>query len=205
MFKKLLVMVVPLLFAFFVLILSVVRMSQNVYAFQGPRNVLGVATMSGQEIPYYFGYTGRILPDSTFWPVKALRDRVWLWATVNPEKKAELLLLFADKRLVASKMLFEQNKCEIAFTTLTKAEKYLDEAHLVTVANRQKGIDTLPFEQVLVLASLKHIEVIEEMLPSVPEDAQPKIIKILDYPKGVYQETSNNLLGKGVLPLTNPF
>ncbi len=74
------------------------------------------------KVDYFLAYPG-MLPDHPLYFLKMARDRVWLWLTPDPLKKAELLLLFADKRLGAGKALIEGNKIKLGVTTVTKAEK----------------------------------------------------------------------------------
>lgn len=80
-----------------------------------------------KEVDYFLAYPG-VLPDHFLYPIKMIRDRIWLWLTMDPLKKAELLLLFADKRLGAGKVLVEGNKVDLGITTFSKAEKYLQRA-----------------------------------------------------------------------------
>jgi len=56
--------------------------------------------------------------------LKAIRDKLWHVLTMDASKEAELSLLCSDKRLGMSKILFERGKPELAFSTLTKGEKY---------------------------------------------------------------------------------
>src|SRR3990172_3897569 len=73
------------------------------------------------EIDYPLPYPGRVLPDHLLWPVKVVRDRLWLAMTTNPLKKAEISLLLANKRLASAQALFDKEKPDLAISTLTKA------------------------------------------------------------------------------------
>jgi hypothetical protein len=206
MYKRILIVVSTLVFAFAILFTSVFRTASVKYVFSQETQI----QEEGQgneiaEIDYVLPYPGRISPDSPFWPIKALRDRLWLLLTSNPSRKAELKLLFADKRIAMSKALFEKDKSEIAFSTLTKAEKYLEEACTVEQENRQNGMDTSEFLTILSKASLKHRQVINEILTIAPEDARPGISRVQDYSKETYNRTRNALQGKGLPIVENPF
>ncbi len=136
MLKKIAVVLSTVTFAFIVLSISVLRSSAirpSIDVFSAtPRPELKEDVQDKKiEIAYVMPFPGRILPDSPFWPVKALRDKVWLGITTNPMKKAELSLLFADKRLMSSFELFKINKPQLAYATLTKAEKYLEEGSAI--------------------------------------------------------------------------
>lgn len=104
-----------------------------------------------QGVDYYLPYPG-ILPDHPLYWLKMVRDRVGLVLTTGETAKAEKLLLYADKRLGAAWALIEGNKVTLGASTLTKAEKYLEEAW-----NKGKN---LPLQPKLSKAVKKHLEVL---------------------------------------------
>lgn len=196
------------LVAFSILITSVLRTASIKYAFALPATPQPTGTPLSEKpinIDYYLAYPGSILPDSPFWFVKAARDKFWFFITTDSGKKADLALLFADKRLTAGKILFERNKPSLAFPTLTKGEKYLETAVELGKENTKKGMDTAPFWQRLANAALKHRQTIEEILKIAPEDAKPGIIRSEDYAKNAYKEARDALNSKGVTVPENPF
>lgn len=206
MWHKFLISVSVLTLAFGILFISVFRTASVSYKFSDTssefRQILGEADVN---IDYYLAYPGKVLPDSPLWPLKAFRDRLWLFFTTSQTRKAELKLLFADKRVGAAKILFEKGKPDIAFTTLTKAEKYLEEAVLQDKENRSKNVDSTDFLKHLANASLKHYQIIQEIIVIAPDDAKPKIIQTEEYAKRAYEEARNALLEKSIMPPDNPF
>ena len=206
MYRRILLVVSTLVFAFAILFTSVLRTASVKYVFSQETEIQEEGQENESiEIDYVLPYPGRITPDSPLWPIKAFRDKLWLMLTSNPDRKAELKLLFADKRLAMSKTLFERDKSEIAFSTLTKAEKYLEEACVIEQESRQKGTDTSVFLTTLSKASLKHRQMIDEMLIIAPEDARPGIRRVQDYSKETYKNTRNALREKGIPIVKNPF
>lgn len=205
MWQKIVAVLFVVFFAFAVLILSVLRTAEVKYKFSSSNQIARTTYEKSAKIDYYLVSPGRVLPDSPLWPVKAVRDRIWVWITTDPTRKAELYLLLADKRLGASKTLFEEGKPELGFSTLTKAEKYLESASNKERENRGKGIETTEFLQKLAKASLKHFEVMQEIYELAPEEAKPKIVEVEFYPKRVFEDARNALLGKGITPPENPF
>lgn len=158
------------------------------------------------QVDYQMAYTGKILPDSPLWSVKALRDWVWYYFTFNPLKKAELALLFSDKRIMASKLLFESKKPDIAVSTFTKGEKYLEIAANQEAVARKKGIDTSDFVFKLAGSALKHRQIIEQdILPIAPEDARPEIIRIEYFSKNIYRISKEILDSLGKTSPKSPF
>ena len=210
MFRKILIAACTLTFAFTVLFSSVLKSTSLKYAFSGstsptPAGVLSALEESDKEIDYVLPYPGVILPDHTLWSFKVLRDKAWFYLTLNSNRKAELALLFADKRLLSSKILFEREKAELAFSTFTKAEKYLEEASILERENRENDLDTSEFLTRLANASLKHRQVAEEILLIAPEDARPGIILTQDYSKNIYNTSRAALLEKNLPVPQNPF
>ena len=205
MIRKFVFIFTVFLVALGILATTVFRSASVRYAFNGETQDGGSDNQKA-SIDYSFPYQGGILPDHPAWPIKVLRDKFWYLLTASSAKKAELLLLFADKRLLAAKILFEKDKAEIAYSTLTKAEKYLEEVVTLNEENTRRGVDTVGFSSRLAKAALRHRQVIEsEILPIAPEDAKPAIVKLLDYSKNAYNKVSDLLKSKGVNPPENPF
>jgi tetratricopeptide (TPR) repeat protein len=203
MLKKMALSSLLVIAAVFVLAASLLRCASVNYAFSGQPNVDAAADL--KKVDYNLPYPGKILPDSPLWPIKALRDRLWLWLTFNETKKAELMLLYADKRLASSQTLFQKGKAEIAFSTLTKAEKYLELASLQVGECWNKGLDTKSLSYKVALAALKHQEVIQEILTIAPEDARAGVIKTMDIPQNIFTRCRDSLVSRGLKPPENPF
>jgi len=139
-------------------------------------------TPTPAKVDYFLVYPG-ILPDHFLYPIKMVRDRIWLFLTADPLRKAETLLLFADKRLGAGKALIEGGKEQLGISTLTKAEKYLERAIAQERIASQKGKDTTAFLEKLLLATKKHEEVLLELGRS----------DLLHYPRQGYEEVRRRL------------
>ncbi len=191
MMKKFIFLIMVLLFAFGILVVSVMKTvtiegqsaSQN-YKVEPVESTLldeeSVSTPAGmiqkEKIDYFLAYPG-ILPDHFLYPVKMIRDRIWLWLTVEPTKKAELMLLFADKRLGAGKALIEGNKVDLGVSTITKGEKYLQRAVTEAINKGEEGNRVLL--EKLSLAALKHEEVLLELQEKVSGEAKGTLATIL--------------------------
>jgi len=166
--KNILTVFLTLIFAFGILTTSVLRASaqtssQNYQIAPVEEQTTEEELIDQQEeVDYFLPYPG-ILPDHFLYPLKMIRDRIWLWLTINPLKKADLLLLFADKRIGAGRALVEGNKIELGITTLTKAEKYLERAANQERIANQENEETEDFVGKLLMASLKHQEVLSEL------------------------------------------
>lgn len=194
-------------FAFLILFTSVFRIASIKYVFsQSPTPFPHSDSQEKSlDINYELPYPGGILPDNFLWPVKALRDKAWVSFSMNPLKKAQILLLLSNKRLNSAEILFEEGKSDLGASVLTKAEKYLEESQRQERIAHSKKIDTVSFLNDFALASLKHREVMDKILLIAPEDAKPMIIKTQDYPKKLFQLSRNSLLEAGTIAPTDPF
>lgn len=115
-----------------------------------------------EGVKYELPYPG-LLPDSPLYFLKTARDRIISFLIVDPLKKAEFNLLQADKRLQAGVYLFKREKIELAETTLSKGENYLEQAIEKTREAQKQGRETSVFAKKLFLATKKHQEVLKEL------------------------------------------
>jgi len=208
MIRKYLYGTMAFVLAFVILSVSFLR-SASVSPAYGYSTPAPTAKTTGTPMPtidYVLPYPGGILPDNWLWYFKAARDKVQYVVTSDPLKKADLNLLYSDKRLGASLTLFENKKPDLAASTLIKGEKYLEEAVKDEALARKAGINTNDFIIRLANASLKHRQVIEEnIIPLAPEDIKPGIVKAEDYSKNTYKACRDVLNSKGMVTPKDPF
>ena len=133
------------------------------------------------------------------------RDKLWLAISPSASRKAELSLLFADKRLVAAKTLFERGEFELGYMTLVRGEGYLESAFDYTQAAKNRGADMTAGLTQIAVACLKHREIIDEILLVAPGDARPEIIKTQDVCKNVYKNARDELNEMGRPVPKSPF
>jgi len=144
-------------------------------------------------------------PDNLFWPIRAVEDRVRI-AMADETAKADEILNVADKRLVASQMLFEEGEIGESVGSLIRAEGYLEQAHLYALSLKDYPDEDLAQTFVrIVECALKHRQVIEEMLAEAPEDARPVIVQTLDTSKRVFDEARAEITQRGLQAPVNPF
>lgn len=206
---KVVLILTVIVVAISVLLISILRTASIEYNFTSPaplKNNESDPTGEGEVfIDYYLPYEGSVLPNSVFWPFKAMRDRIWMLVTPDLQSRAELNLHFADKRLVMARKLFEQGEYELGYSTLSKAGKYLEQACMLEETIRAEGDDTVPFAETLIKASIKHREQIRKIAEIAPEDAVAKVMIVEDFAKNVYKMKSP-VLEKAGRPLPiDPF
>ena len=202
--KKIILVVGICALAFVILFISIFDSSSITYSLSKAPNQ-PIDGPNVPEISYTLPYTGRVLPDSPFWGLKALRDKVWFGITSSHLRRAQLALLFADKRIVMSVKLFEKGEPEIAVSTYTKGEKYLAIAVDEELLARTAGMDTSSFLERLATSALKHKQISEDLMRLAPEDARPLIAKTENYAEDAFEAARNALNSKGLPVPNNPF
>jgi Domain of unknown function (DUF5667) len=207
MLRQTVLFIAAFTFAFLILFTSVFKIAAIKYVFSQTPTPTPAPLGKEKEIDinYELPYPGGILPDSFLWPVKALRDRAWVSLSLNPLKKAQVLLLLSNKRLNSALLLFKDGKSDLGASVLTKAEKYLEESQKEERMAHDKGIDTVGFLKDYSLATLKHREVMDEIINLAPEDAKPMVVVYENYPKKLYQLSRDALLQAGTTAPTDPF
>lgn len=109
------------------------------------------------QADYFLAYPG-ILPDHPLYPIKALRDQIWLFLSSGSKAKAEKQLLFADKRISAALQLMEKGKPQLATETSLKAEYYL-----LSASKTLAGLEKEEFQRLkpnFIQAAVKHRQVL---------------------------------------------
>lgn len=129
-----------------------------------------VGKIAAQSVDYYLPYPG-ILPDHPLYWLKMVRDRIGLVITSGETAKAGKLLLYADKRLGAAWALIDGGKQSLGVSTLTKAEKYLEQA--------VNSPSDAAIKDRLGKAVLKHEEVIVRLKAQAEAGYEPALDEML--------------------------
>lgn len=116
-----------LVFGFFVLGVSLLRLSRNKDLRVVAKENKQVVVKQEEQVTYPLPYPG-ILPDSPVYWLKMVRDRMLLILARTPEEKARKMLHYGNKRLAAAEKLLAKGKVKLGITTASKAEKYLEKA-----------------------------------------------------------------------------
>ncbi len=150
-------------------IATTIDASNNLPIPNGVSNVLPTPTMGVVGTNnYYLAYPG-VLPDNILYKVKMVRDRLRVWTTRDDLKKANLYLLYADKRLNAARFLVEGSKSRLGVVTASKSGKYLDLAYNSAKRAEGEGKDIGEFWTKLESASEYHVELLTQLSPVVDE------------------------------------
>jgi hypothetical protein len=202
--KKIILFPLVFLFAFAILVVSIFNSSSITYSFyQG-----SIASTNGGVISDKNGkplYIGTILPDNPFWVLKDLRDKIWLAITPSHSRKAEIALLFADKRILMTEELFKEGKFDVAIPSYIEGEKYLSIAVKEEKLARTSGVDTDELLTKLALSIIKHQEIIESLIYLAPEDLKETVHESKKYSTDAYNLVRDGLNCCGLPIPKNPF
>ena len=121
----------------------------------------------GQEkVVYELPYPG-VLPDHPLYLMKVVRDRLMDFFTRDHIKKANLYLLFSDKRANMAIYLIKKGKPQLAAETFVKGEKYFFKIPNLLITSKKQGVPpSSELIDVLKLSNRKHREIINQLLKS---------------------------------------
>jgi len=189
-----------LLFGFLVLVVSVLRSASLRHSFNlGDYRTanIGFAKSVG-DVGYFFVYPGKVLPGDLLWGIKVARDKFWLFLTPGITRKAELNLLFSDKRLMGFVVLVERGKFDTALEALARSESYFKEASKLEEKARESGANTDELFLLLTKASFAHLRVLQETKKALPPELQPEIEKSAKYYSDFYKSSLAYLKSKNL-------
>lgn len=136
--------------------------------------------LTQEKIEYNLPYPG-ILPDHPLYFFKKTRDKLLELTTRDSMKKAELYLLFSDKKIAMAMNLAKNGKDKTAVTSLAEAEQYFSQIpDLVKTSEKQGVSPTSDFLERLKLSNSKHKEVGNSLLRDLPQNFSSEINKSLD-------------------------
>ncbi len=205
MLRQIFTVLITLAVAIGILGTSLLRASSVDYSFSDVLSVSNDVDIKRSVVDYDMPYPEDILPDHPFWPVIAASDRVRTYLTFEAKDRVTFNQQLADRRLVASKKLFEEGKPEEGFSTLTKAEKYLGKTLDLIKEAEKRGVEVDELLQIHARAALKHQEEVGEIIQLAPEDAKPEVAKVQNFSINAYKETRDALNERGLPVPENPF
>ncbi len=144
--------------------------------------------LSNNKVVYDLPYPG-ILPDHPLYFLKAIRDKLQDFFTRDNIKKAQLYLLYSDKRLAMTLALEKKGEDALAFSTLSKGEKYFLKIPDLLRQSKEQG--TSPSAELvgeIKLSNQKHEEVIRQMLQELPQGNQESINQTLKMTDSIHQQ-----------------
>ena len=121
-----------------------------------------------------------ITPDNPLYVLDRAIERLQLILTFDEESKAKLHLMIAEERLSEAKAMVEKGKPEFVEDLAKEYEVELNECNRVASKAQEVGKDVTKVRELVVLATSKHLEVLEEVQGKVPGVAKPAIERAMD-------------------------
>lgn len=116
--------------------------------------VLSAAGSESKE--FYLGQT--ILPDHVIYPTLMIADRVKL-ENVSGDDEVRTRVVYSFRRLEATQQLLVKNKQTLAYTTLTKSQKYLLQAGRVVIDTKLSN-EMVEYVQKALVSHVQSLEVV---------------------------------------------
>jgi hypothetical protein len=168
--KRTIVTLVTLLLIFFS---AVVLLSEKT------NYVLAQIEIKGEAVEYELPFAG-VLPDSPLYYLKTVRDNFWLFFKRDNMKKAEVLILFSDKKTAAAQMLTKKGKWEAGGEIMLGAEQNFKRMVDMVILSKNQGVGAdEQFILKMKQSNKKHREVIEDLLESAPDGSRKQLEEAL--------------------------
>lgn len=166
--------------AVLILGVSMVRAREETVSVSEPGVGMGVSEMIEEgEVMYELPYPG-LLPGHYLYPLKMMRDRVVEWLTFDRGKKIELMVLYADKRMAAAKVLLERGEEDLGVETGLKAMMYQERAISMIEKIKAEGEDVGVWANSLERGTAKYRETWRGLVEKVSEKTRPRMDEYKD-------------------------
>jgi len=114
----------------------------------------------------------------------------------QPEKTAEIHFRIAEKRLIRAQKKAEEEKFEEVEDMIREYEERMSEVSRTSEVAKGSGNNTTDVEQVIVEATSKHLEILEEVCDKVPEQAKKDIEKAMNVSSNGREKAAKSLKEK---------
>jgi len=166
--------------AVLILGVSMVRAREETVSVSEPGVGMGVSEMTEEgEVMYELPYPG-LLPGHYLYPLKMMRDRVVEWLTFDRDKKVELMILYADKRMAAAKVLLERGEEDLGVETGLKAMMYQERAISMIEEIKAEGENVGVWANRLERGTAKYRETWRGLVEKVSEKTRPRMDEYKD-------------------------
>ncbi|MBI4009156.1 hypothetical protein HY357_02900 [Candidatus Roizmanbacteria bacterium] len=137
-------------------------------------------SLNQDKVEYNLPYPG-ILPDHPLFFLKEIRDKFLEMTTRDTIKKAELYLLFSDKRVAMAMSLAKTGKDKLIVAAFLQAEQYFSKIPALLATSKKQGVSaSADFIQRLKLSNAKHKEAGEMFLKDLPQGQNENINRALN-------------------------
>ncbi len=136
-----------------------------------------------------------LTPDSPFYFLDTLGERIGMFFTFRVEKKAEKALKYAEEKLAEVMAMAEKNQIKALEKANKKYQEFLGLANIKTQDAQNKGKDIEELAILITEKTLKHQEILAEVFEKVPEEAKPAIKKAMEVSRKGSEEAVQAVTG----------
>jgi len=137
-----------------------------------------------------------LTPDSPFYFLDTLGEKIGMFFAFGSEKKAEKALKIAEEKLAEVKAMAEKNKTKALEKANQRYQEFLNLANSKTQKAKEKGKDVERLVTLISEKTLKHQEVLSEILEKIPEQAKSGIEKAIEVSKKGFEEVIKAVSGE---------
>jgi len=134
-----------------------------------------------------------ITPDSWIYGFKRFFEGIDLFFTFDDVEKAEKYLKYAELRLAEAKEMAEKGKSEFVDDLIEEYEDNLEKTNEISKTAQQLGKNVTKVTELVAVATSIHVDVLENVLEKVPEQAKPSIQRAITSSKRGNEEALNIL------------
>jgi serine protease AprX len=134
-----------------------------------------------------------ITPDSFFYGFKKFFERVDLFFTFDEIAKAEKHVKYAELRLAEAKEMAEMGKPEFVDGLIEEYEDNLERGNEISRIAQQVGKNVTKVTELVAVATTIHLDILENVLERVPEQAKSSIQRAITSSKRGNEEALNIL------------
>lgn len=135
-------------------------------------------------------------PDNALYFFKIWWEKIVVFLTFNPMKKAEKLLKYAERRLVEAQKMIEKGKTKYVDKLMEQYQKKINQAMEIAQKQEKKGQDVEALMQKVIQTGSKHIQVLNNLLTKVPEAAKKGIQNAISASQKGYQQAIQSISKK---------
>jgi len=153
--------------------------------------LFGVVSFAQEAEPPSPGLT----PDSPFYFLDTLGEKIGMFFTFGAEKKAERALQYAEEKLAEVKAMAEKNKPESAEKANQGYQDFLSLANAKTQEAKEQGKDVEELATLIIEKTLRHQEILVEVFEKVPEEVKDAIQKAIEVSRRGSEEAVEAVTG----------
>jgi len=134
-----------------------------------------------------------LTPDSPFYFFDTLAEKIEIFFSFSPEKKAEKAIYYADEKLAEIEKMAEENEVEPMEKANQNYQKYLELANQKVKEAKEKGKDIEELATLISEKTLKHQKILLEIYGKALDEAKTGIEKAMESSKRGFEEAVKNV------------